>query len=46
MSMQLIKRGLAVLALMGLALPALAETTVSDAGCVPVCRTSNPPVPS
>ncbi|AXM98914.1 copper chaperone PCu(A)C [Pseudomonas plecoglossicida] len=31
MSMQLIKRGLAVLALMGLALPALAETTVSDA---------------
>ncbi|MGF6394214.1 copper chaperone PCu(A)C [Pseudomonas plecoglossicida] len=31
MSMQPIKRGLAVLALMGLALPALAETTVSDA---------------
>nr|WP_262923616.1 MULTISPECIES: copper chaperone PCu(A)C [Pseudomonas] len=30
-SMQPIKRGLAALALMGLALPALAETTVSDA---------------
>jgi len=31
MSMQPIKRGLAALALMGLALPALAQTTVSDA---------------
>ncbi|MFJ4345686.1 copper chaperone PCu(A)C [Pseudomonas sp. NPDC089401] len=31
MSMQPIKRGLAALVLMGLALPALAETTVSDA---------------
>lgn len=31
MSMQPIKRGLAALALLGLALPALADTTVSDA---------------
>lgn len=31
MSMQPIKRGLAALALLGLALPALAQTTVSDA---------------
>ena len=31
MSMQPIKRGLAALVLMGLALPALAQTTVSDA---------------
>ncbi|MDF0729611.1 copper chaperone PCu(A)C [Pseudomonas entomophila] len=31
MSLQPIKRGLAALALLGLALPALAETTVSDA---------------
>lgn len=45
MSMQPIKRGLAALALMGLALPALAQTTVSDAWSVPACRTSSPPVP-